>query len=256
MKLMKVILCIMLVIGLTFSFAGCSLKAITGGMVDVDKDGNVKIQGEDGEIEIGKAKWEGSKMYSLDQPKAKLESYVSADGTTMYSFSEMKGNDAEAYINKIKEAGFTYSTLVMDDYSFTGTNKEGQTISFTYDKGSGSGTIIAGQGEKPSDDDNGEGAVIGGSNKQWDSNNMGGLPDPGAAIATYWSVDGDTSYTFEKIDNHLEYVEKIKACGYTVDSSVMEVNDTYIYSASNENGDRVTFSSSSEGGTITFEKYK
>lgn len=250
MKLMRVIFCMLLALGLTFSLVGCSF----GGSIDIDKDGNVKIKGEDGNVEIGKSTWNGAKMYGLDAPKAKIESYVSSDGTTIYVFSEMKEKDAEAYINKIKEAGFTYSTFIIDDYSFTGTDKEGQTISFTYDKATGGGTIVAGQGSKPSEDDDGNGAVIGGSNEKWQSDKMGGLPNPGATIVTYWSVDGDTTYTFEKIEDHLEYIEKIKSCGFTVDSSVVEFDDTYIYSASNDNGDSVTFSSSSDAGTLTFEK--
>lgn len=252
MKLLKVILCMFLVICLVFSLTGCSLS----GIIDVDKDGNVKIKGEDGDIEIGKATWNTSKMYGLDAPKAKLDSYASSDGATMYIFSEMEEKDAAEYINKIKGAGFTYNTLVLDDYSFTGTNKQGQTVSFSFDKATGGGSIVTGQGDKPSEGDNGNGAVIGGSNKQWYSDKMGGLPNPGSVIITYWSVGGDTSYSFEKINNHLEYVEKIKSCGFSIDPSVVEVDDTYIYSAENSNGDRVTFSSSSNTGTITFEKNK
>lgn len=249
---MKIILCILLVVGLTFSLAGC----FGGSGIDIDKDGNVKIKGEDGDVEIGKAKWDKSKMHGFSAPKAKLESYVSADGSTMYSFSKMKEKDAEAFINEIKESGFTYSTFEIDDLSFTGTNKDGKTISFTYDKETQGGTVVASQGSKPADDDDGNGAVIGGNNKEWNSDKMGGLPAPGATIVSYWSADGDTSYTFEKIDNHLEYVEKIKSFGFTVEPSDIETNDTYIYSASNENGDRITFSASSDAGNITFEKHE
>lgn len=250
MKLMKVIFCMLLVFCLAFSLTGCS----SGDKIDVDKDGNVKIKDEGGDIEIGNTKWDASKMYSLDAPKAKLESYVSSDGVTMYSFLELKEKDAEEYINKIKKAGFTYNTFVIDDYSFTGTNKEGQTVSFSYDKTTGEGMIVTGQGDKPSEDDDGSEAVIGGSDKQWHSDKMGGLPDPGVTIESYWSVDGDTSYTFEKIKNHLEYVEKIKLCGFKVDPSVVEIDDIYIYTASNDKGDKVTFSSSSDSGSIIFEK--
>lgn len=247
MKFMKIILCMLLMVGLIFSLTSC----IPG--FSVDKDGNMKIKGEDGDIEIGKSKWNVTKMYGLDAPKAKLESYVSSEDGTIYIFSEMKEKDAEEYINKIKAEGFTYSSVTVDDYSYTGTNKDGKTISFTYDSDSEGGTITAVQGEKPDEDDE-NGAVIGGKDKEWYSDKMGGLPDPGVAVVAYWTVDGDTAYTLEKMDNHLEYVEEIKSCGFTVDPSVLEADDTYIYTASNEDGDIVTFSSSEEAATITFEK--
>jgi len=49
-------------------------------------------------------------------------------------------------------------------------------------------------------------------------------------------------------------LEKIKACGFTVESSEAEINGTYMYTASNSKGDKVSFSSSSDMGSITFEK--
>lgn len=250
MKLVKIVLSILLVIGLTFSLCSC----FNFGDVKVDKDGNVKIKGVDGEIDLGKAKWDSSKMFGLNSPKATLDSFVSSDGTTIYSFSQMKEKDAEEYINKIKESGFSYNTVLTGDYSFTGTNVDGKTISFSYDATSQGGAITAGLGTKPSEDDKGEEAIIGGTNKKWESEKVGGLPNPGVEVLTYWSVDGDASYTLAKIDDHLGYVEKIKASGFTVDSSVSEINYTYIYTAENESGDRISFSASPDASTITFEK--
>jgi hypothetical protein len=249
MKFIKLIINFLLIAGLLLLFSSCFSSGI-----QIDEDGNVKIKGEDGDIEIGKTEWDGQKMYGLSSPDAKLDSYINVNDSFMYTFSEMKEDDAKKYIEKIKEAGFTYSTVIMNDYSFTGTNKDGKTVSFTYDKESRGGTIIAAQGEKPSEEDNGEEAVFGSTDKKWDSSKMGGLPDPGTKITAYWSLDGDTCYTFEALADYEDYLEEIKACGFTVNPSQAEINDTFMYSASNSDGDSVSFTSSKEAGSVTFDK--
>ncbi|MDD2418108.1 MAG: hypothetical protein PHR24_04345 [Oscillospiraceae bacterium] len=240
----------LLVIGLTFSLVGCTL----GGNIKIGKDGNVKIKGEDGDLEIGKAKWDKSKMFGLDAPKAKLESSMITGDSSVYVFSEMKEKDAEAYTKKIKDSGFTYNTLEMQDFSYTGTNKEGQTISFIYSKDNGGGTLSASQGEKPSEEEEGNHAVIDGTNREWESDKIGGLPDPGKPVTNFWAVDNSACYTFEKMDDYLEYVEEIKSCGFTVDPTVLEINGSYNYSAANQNGDKISFYASDEMSTLTFEK--
>lgn len=250
MKHITRMLCMLLMMALFISLVGCFSSPIS-----VDKDGNVVIKGEDGngnEVVIGEKKWEKSKMHGLDAPKAKLNISVVADGEAMYGFSEMKEKDAKEYIEKIKAAGFTYKSATIGDYIYSAANKDGLTISFTYDKDTCGGTIIAGKGEPPTEEEEGEGAVLGGTDKKWDSEKMGGLPEPQGTITAYWSANGETTYTFEKIENYLEYVEKIKSLGYTLDQSVAEFNETYIYSASNENGDKVTLSCSDDIASITF----
>lgn len=250
MKLIRKLLCLLLVFGLVFSLAGCNL----GGVGKVDKDGNLVIKGDDGDIVMGKAKWDKSKMFGLEAPNAKLESYYSADGNTMYAFSGMKEKDAEAYINKIKQSNYTYSVFIIDDYSYTGTNKDGQTVSFSYDKDSKEGSVMTVQGEKPSENDEGGETILGGDNAKWDSTKMGGLPDPSWTIISYWSSDGYTSYMFEKVDNYMSYVEKIKSKGFTVSPSDVAFEGGYMYSAANSNGNKITFSISEGVASITFEK--
>lgn len=259
MKYAKTVL-VMAMILFTVSLASCSpgdiLKGITGGNVDVDKDGNINIIGEEGEVQIGKAKWEASKMHGLSAPKAKLDTYVSTEEGSVYSFSDMKESDAEAYVEKIKQAGFTFDSVTLGDYSFTGTNADGLIISFIYDKESGAGSVISGIGDPPSGESDGEGAVIGGTDTTWDSEKVGGLPDPGVAIISYTSVGGDINYALEVLDSPADYVEEIKACGFTVDVYVAETNDLYLFTAQNSDGDRISFSASDTGATISFEKNK
>lgn len=147
MKVIKVVFCMLLVLGLTFSLTGC----FSEGNIDMDKDGSVIIKDKDNDgndVVLGEKTWEKSKMHGLDAPKAKLETSMISDEGAMYGFSEMKVEDAEEYIEKIKGAGFTYNSTTFEDYIFYGTNKDGLTISFSYDKETGSGTIMSGKGEQ------------------------------------------------------------------------------------------------------------
>ena len=254
MRKAKLVLCIILVLGLIFSLTGCSIGNLFGENIKVDKDGNVIIKDDDNnEVVIGEKKWDKSKMHDLEAPKAKIDTSVITEDECMYGFTDMKESDAKEYIEKIKSKGFTYNSVTLDDVTYIGTNKEGFTISFTYDKESESGTVVSGKGDKPSDDDNNNGAVIGGDDKKWDSSKMGGLPDPGAEVVSFWTADGDTSYTLEVI-SYDDYVEKIKDGGFTEDIDAVEIDDVYVFTALNSNGDRITFSVSSEMTTILFEK--
>lgn len=242
MKLTKAILCFLLAITIIFGITGC----IPGGL---------KFKDKDGDIEFGNAKWNSKKMFGLDKPKAELTTSITTEDGSMYFFIDMKVKDAEAYIEKIKKAGFTYNVFILDEYSYAGTNKKGETISFMYDEESESGTITSSKGEKPSEEENNEETVIG-TEKKWDSSKMGGLPDPGVKVVTYWSVDGETSYTLEVLEDYMDYVDKIRECGFSNEDYVAEINDMYIFSAFNENGDKVIFSASHDMMSVTYVKAK
>lgn len=253
MRIRKVVFCMLLILGLICSLTGC----FSNGNVKVDKDGNVIIKDKDNdgnEVVLGEKKWEKSKMHGLEAPKAKVETSITSDEGTVYGFSEMKEKDAKKYIQKIKDAGFTYNSATFEDYIYSATNKDGLTISFMYDKETGSGTVVSGKGEKPSEDDNGAIAIFGGSDKKWDSEEMGGLPDPGVNVTQYWTNEGDTNYSLEVIPSYVDYVEEIKACGFTIDIQETQFDDSYVYIALNDNGDRIVFSVSSDMSSITFEK--
>ena len=253
LKGMKVFLCMLLVLVLTFSLAGC----FSGGPVKVDKDGNIIVKDKDNDgndVAIGEKKWDKSKMHGLDAPKAKLETSVVSEDGVMYGFSGMKEKDAKEYFEALKASGFTYNSVTLEDYTFNGTNKDGKTISFSYDKENGSGSIMATKGEPPSDEDDGNGAVVGGTDKKWDSGKMGGLPDPGTKVSMYWTDGNITNYTLEAIPSFTNYVEKIKACGFTEDIEETDMGGIYIFTASNSAGDKVTFSAMDDVSTIAFEK--
>lgn len=244
--------CMLLVFSLVFSMAGCF-----GGRPRVDKDGDIIIKDKDSDgndVVIGGKKWDKSAMHGLDAPKAKIETSMISEDGTIYGFSGMKEKDAKDYIEKLKSEGFTYNSVTMEDYIYIGTNKEGLTVTFSYDKETESGSIMSGEGEAPSEDDTDEGAILGGSGKKWESERMGGLPDPGVEVISFWTVDGDTNYSLEVIPSFTDYVETIKDYGFTEDIDETEINDIYVYAASNSNGDRITFSVTTDTSTITFEK--
>jgi hypothetical protein len=258
LKLLKIILLILVISPLIFSLIGCSsnsvIKKATDGAVDVDKDGNIEIKDKDGigEVKIGKAEWDKVKMHGLDAPKATLDSFVSSTDGTSYVFSEMKDKDLEAYIQKIKKAGFTYNYTSIDEFNYTGTNKEGLIISITYSQESKAGMITTMKGEKPIEGETG--TIIEGENAEWDSSKVGGLPSPGVKITSFTSTEGSVSYTFEKLNNPKEYAEKVKEKGFTQEQSEVESSDGYFYSAKSSNGDGIFFTSSDDACSVVFTK--
>lgn len=256
MKVMKKFVCLMLVLAMVFSFAGCArsiMKGLTGGMVDIDKDGNVKIKGDDGQnIEFGNAKWDKSKMHGFAQPKCELTSYMSSSEGTFYSFSGMKSKEAEDFIDKIKKEGYDYTVVVVDGYSYLGTHKNGNIINFTYSKDTEEGTILAGKGEAPT----GEKSYLymGSDQRKWDSKEAGGLPDPGEEVSDYYISDTFSSYTFNSFKKPADYIKKIKGAGYTENSQSTEEKDYYYYIGNNKKGDSVQFVSSESSTSLTYTK--
>lgn len=259
MKLVKSIGYFALIILTVFSIAGCSVeKAVdkaTGGAVKVDKEGNVSIKDKEGggELTIGSgAKWDKAKMFGLEAPKAKFDTFMSSDGGTTYIFSELKEQDAKSYIEYLKKTGFTYNFFSIDEYTYSATNADGIGVTFNYNKDSQSGLIAAGQGEKPTGE--GTGTVIESEGGEWDSTKVGGLPDPGVKVTSYTSIGGQVTYGFERLDNPKDYVEKIKQLGFTENPMEMESTGSYVYMADNSAGDNVYFSASDVDCYVTFSK--
>lgn len=250
MKKIKAVFCVMLVLALTLSLAGCSF----GGGIRVGKDGNVIIKDKDGELVIGEKKWDKSKMHELDAPKAKLTTSLITDKGAMYGLDEMKEEDAKEYINAIKTTGFIYNSVTVGDYSYTGANEEGYIIIFTYDADTKSGTITSSKGDPPSEEDKDRETVLGGSDKKWDSSLMGGLPDPGAEVASFLSADGEVNYSFESFTAYRDYVEIIKEHGFTEDASEVDSDGYYMYAGTNSAGNRVILMASTDSCSITFKK--
>jgi hypothetical protein len=257
MKPLKIISILLLIISGILFLSGCStesaVKKATDGAVDINKDGNIKIKDKNGnaEMNIGKAKWDKAKMHGLDAPKAKLDTFMSTNEATSYGISEMKDNDIDAYIKKIKKAGFTYNFVSIDEFNYTGTNKDGLIISFSYSKDSGSGLITASKGEKP--DVNSGGFNVNGDAK-WDSSKVGGIPDPGVKITASTSSGSQITYSFEKLKDPKGYIDKIKEQGFTIEPSEIESTDGTLYSAKNSSGDQIYFSSTNDACSLTYTK--
>lgn len=100
----------------------------------------------------------------------------------------------------------------------------------------------------------GETTVVGGTDKKWNSSEMGGLPNPGTKVTMYWSDERMVTYILEPISDFMDYVEQIKSIGFTEDIAQSEIDGIYIFTASNSEGAKVTFSWMMDVCTIAYEK--
>lgn len=259
MKFIKAIGCFFVAFSLAFTLSSCSpgdiLKELTSGNVDIDDDGNVIIRTSDesggGEIAFGNTKWDKSKMHGIGAPDAKINGSISSDEGTMYTISELSRDDAKNYIQMLKDEGFVYNSVTIEDLSFVGTNEEGLTITILYNVESGEGSVVSGKVDPPSTDNTGEAAY--GSEKEWDSSEVGGISNPGVIITSYFTGEGQASYYFDAIENYMDFVEEIKAAGFTEAVSELEYEGNYSYVANNADGDQIYFFITESGAGITFE---
>jgi hypothetical protein len=220
--------------------------------IDIDDDGNVEIKDDDGNVVFGNAEWEKDTMHGIKAPKAKLEGSIISDDGAVYTFAEMSEKDAKAYIEIIKDEGFIYNTFEMDETNFTGVNEEGLIISFYFDKETGTGSVISSKGEIPSSDSINSGTVFDTEGVKWDSSIVGGIPDPGTTITSFSTEYGAVYYSFENLDDYEQYVDEIKDCGFTVDESEVVLDDFYMYTAYNNEGDDITFAVSDTGSALNY----
>lgn len=82
-------------------------------------------------------------VFALGLPNATYDITSYYRDETLYVFSDMNAKEAKAYIQKIKDSGFTHDSFSDDDYNYTGTDEEGRTIVFDYDEETKMGTITA-----------------------------------------------------------------------------------------------------------------
>lgn len=257
MKYLKFICCFILLLSLSIGLAGCSPKNVVEDFfedelgIEVDKDGNVEFKDEDGNstVVIGNADWDKKNMHGLKEPKGKLESCISSEDGSFYTFIEMSEKEAKAYISYIKDSGFIYDTFEMNDTNFTGTNEDGEIISFSYDTDSKTGSIISSKGEKPTEDSKNSGISYGTDNIKWDSSLVGGLPDPGTPLTSFSTEYGMTYYSFGNMEDYMDYVEILKDYGFDLEVSETKLDNFYMYQAINEDGDEVTYAVSEDTGS-------
>lgn len=201
------------------------------------------------DADFKKGEWSKEVMFGLDAPNAAYYPTAYSSYESQYSFSEMKAKDAKAYIQQIKDAGFTYGYLSFGDYSYTGTNKVGQTIMFDYDEETKSGTITAEKGKKPSGK-KGEGTTVIMENVQWNSGKTGGLTVPAASLTSCTITSDEINYTYENLADTAAYINILKEQGFTVEADEAVTSGKIMYKAKNSNGDSILFTESS----ITFTK--
>jgi hypothetical protein len=222
--------------------------------LDIGKNDNMEIKDVNGNLVFENMEWDEAKMHGIKVPKAELETFVSLESGTAYSFTGMLAEDAKEYIKDIIEAGFTYNIFEMDEYNYSGMNEEGAIINFYYDNVLGEGTILSGKGEVPSSVSN-NGGVFETVEVKWESNIIGGIPDPGTKLTAFATEEGATYYTFENLENYTEFVELIKSSGFTVDVNEVVGDNYYTFTAFNSEGDDISFITSENGSTINYTSY-
>lgn len=223
--------------------SGSGQAAATKGEKPSDEDKSGVVIGEN-------TKWDKDKMYGLSEPDAKLTMFMSTSDGTSYSFSEMSETSINGFIDEIVDLGFTYNSITTGN-GYTGTNEEGFILSLIYDVETGEGSISATKGEIPEEDDN---DVVIGDDAKWDSDLVGGVPDPGVKLNTYAVNGNDIIYSFEIMEDPTAYINKIKDCGFTEDTVDLSEDDYIFYSASNSEGDSVAFVMNDEGCAFTYTK--
>jgi hypothetical protein len=115
--------------GLIFSFSYD--KETNSGMISATK--GEKPDSKSGTIFEGEnAEWDSSKVGEIPDPKVNITSFTSSGNDVSYGFEKL--DDPKGYIEKIKEAGFTENSSIMessDGYMYTGANSNGDMVYFT-----------------------------------------------------------------------------------------------------------------------------
>lgn len=124
------------------------MENATGADVDISKDGTeIKVDG--GSIQAGDdLKWPKDAMGELPEPKGKI-TFVMVDegkkGGTI-ALSDMEKEEAQKYIEKLKEMGFKDGMSMQDEegYYFGGTKENGETVNFSYNIDAKESSLIFG----------------------------------------------------------------------------------------------------------------
>lgn len=239
----KRIFILVIMLMLTMSLAACSvngiIKKLTGGKLDIDDEGNIKIEDDDGTFQSGKnVKWDKEKMHGLEKPDFKLTTRMTTDQGTSYMFEDFDLEDYKKLVSDLKAKGYTYNTYESENIMFVASNKDGLGFSLTYDESSKTGSITATKGEAPNEDDQYQ---VG--DQEWDSDKIGGLPDPGLSVTAYSHDDsaGEYYYILTGSGDHEAYIEMLIDLGY--DDVIEETyeGENLAWTAKNSQGDEVSY---------------
>lgn len=245
------------------------LEDTTGNKVDIDKE-TATIKTDQGTTQIGdNIKWPEGKMGDIPKLKANISTVIEDKEhlMTMIYFNKLKKEDAEQYVETIKELGFdsVFETTTGDGFMYSGLTEDGREVVFSYTT-DGTGTmsyaekplVLAPGGEQntgvsssPSDNIDMTDSV------PW-PNDFLDIPELEGKITSISSSGSAEKYIYieyVKKDDALDYIDKIKEAGFSASPSESISGSFINYESGNENGDYIVFSwSDNENASITMHK--
>lgn len=245
------------------------LEDTTGNKVDIDKD-TATIKTDQGTTQIGdNIKWPEGKMGDIPKLKANISTVIEDKEhlMTMIYFNKLKKEDAEQYVETIKELGFdsVFETTTGDGFMYSGLTEDGREVVFSYTT-DGTGTMS--YAEKPlvlapgGEQDTGVSSSPSDNIDMTDSvpwpNDFLDIPELEGKITSISSSGSAEKYIYieyVKKDDALDYIDKIKEAGFSASPSESISGSFINYESGNENGDYIVFSwSDNENASITMHK--
>lgn len=285
MKQKSFIIFIMIIVIIVSLMTGCKKKIgekiaekviedATGGKVDIHKD-TATIKTEHGETKVGEnQKWPKDKMGDLPELKTNItmviEDYDKEKDINlgMVYFSDLKKNDAEKYVEAIKNLKYesALESSSGDGFMYSGKNEKGAEVVFSYmEDGTGSISYTDSQfmfTENSSNNSSGDSVA----NKDvdmtddvpWPKDFFKDIPELEGKITQVSSSSPQDKFVYIEYvvkEDALNYLEKLKKAGFTDTPSESTSGGYLNYQASNSAGDYIIFDWSDSGyATVSLVK--
>jgi len=256
------------------------IESTTGADVDINKD-TTTIKTDQGTTQMGtNIKWPKDKVGNLKELRANITMFSEdKDNTITYiTFDGLKKDDANKYIESIKDLGYKslFETTSADGFVYSGNNEDGSEVVFSfYNDGTGSLSYSEDQFmfvDNPYDSDSSDDSLFTGDaitedttedidmtdDVPWPSDFFKEIPELDGKI-TGVSSSGETEkdiyLEYVKKEDALDYFKKIKAAGFT-ESPTESISSDYIdYQASNSSEDYIIFNwNSGDYASLTLVK--
>lgn len=238
------------------------LESSSGADVDID-DEITTIKTDQGTTQMGtNIKWPKDKMGDLKELKTNITmlSEDTDNEITYIMFDSLKKEDAEKYIESLKNLGYksVYEVTSADATVYIGNNEKGFEVNFSYYDG-GTGSLSLAKSEITDVDSF---SVDGSSNNlftgdpepveeidmtddvAWPKDFFAALPEIEGKI-TGLNSNGDSEkdiyLEYVEKDTAIEYINKIKEAGFVKEASDSTSSDYLEYQAYNSNEDYIIF---------------
>lgn len=257
------------------------LESTSGADVDINKD-TTTIKTDDGTTQMGtNIQWPKDKLGNLKELKANII-MLSEDKEktlTYILFDGLKKDDADKYLESIKELGYEaiFENTSADGFIYNGRDKDGFDVMFSFGL-DGSGNLSYSKNQpldvgNPVDSNSSDDSLFTGDSPTteypteeidmtddapWPSDFLKEIPELDGKI-TEVSSSGETEkyiyMEYVKKEDALEYINKIKEAGFTESPTESITSDYLEYQASNSSEDYIMFNwSSGDYVSITLVK--